>query len=406
MTNGFFSPQTGRKIQQFGAALSGQLPQFQALQQRRQEAEQLQQERETERLRKLDSERTLALGIDNRAVNGLLKAGDTSGAIEFLDKRVSNILRLEGDPADTKGLLDQIKSGDIDGAIKESQLVDDAFVNRKLLPKQDKQVDSFTTRVVKNKLVTFKPDGTGVKVADIPGIAEKGDLEPEVQSAKVLDDGTIIAVMKNGTRRVRGPSGDVLTGEAAAGAIRTAQRFGAEVQGSRATERGRGAELGKSTIQQANKAFEKLPGIDKNIANIDSAIAAIDRGAKTGVVESLLPSVRSASIELENSMNLLGLDIISAVTFGALSEGELKLALDTAIPTKLAPPELRKWLENKKTVQVKLRGFLEETAKGLIGGKTISDIVDARIQSRFAGNGPAPTPGQPSTSGIKVLSIK
>lgn len=43
-------------------------------------------------------------------------------------------------------------------------------------------------------------------------------------------------------------------------------------------------------------------------------------------------------------MNQAGLDVISAVTFGALSKGELDLAMDTAVPQNLDEPELRAWL--------------------------------------------------------------
>jgi lysophospholipase L1-like esterase len=50
----------------------------------------------------------------------------------------------------------------------------------------------------------------------------------------------------------------------------------------------------------------------------------------------------------------LGLDVVGAVTFGALSEGELNLALDVALPTDLSPPDLKKWVLNKKAAQEKV----------------------------------------------------
>ena len=50
----------------------------------------------------------------------------------------------------------------------------------------------------------------------------------------------------------------------------------------------------------------------------------------------MMPSVTEASASLENAMNRMGLDVIGSVTFGALSEGEMRLAMDTAVPRGLA----------------------------------------------------------------------
>ena len=60
--------------------------------------------------------------------------------------------------------------------------------------------------------------------------------------------------------------------------------------------------------------------------------------------------------------NQLGLDVVGSVTFGALSEGELNLALSTALPTGLEGPELVKWAEDKIEAQEKLSAYLEEQA--------------------------------------------
>lgn len=58
----------------------------------------------------------------------------------------------------------------------------------------------------------------------------------------------------------------------------------------------------------------------------------------------------------------MGLDVIGSVTFGSLSEGEMELALDTALPTGLDGPELIKWAEDKIAAQEKLATYLEEQA--------------------------------------------
>ncbi len=118
----------------------------------------------------------------------------------------------------------------------------------------------------------------------------------------------------------------------------------------------------KQGVKQSGEAITQLASVRKNVKNIDDAIAAIDEGANTGAIMSRLPSITQASIELDNARNRLGLDIIGLVTFGALSKGELDLALSTGIPTGLEGPALRQWLVNKKDAQIALAQELEGAA--------------------------------------------
>jgi hypothetical protein len=180
----------------------------------------------------------------------------------------------------------------------------------------------------------------------------------KVQSSKVTPDGTTILVMKNGTTRVVSSEGIELKGDARTTAIKNSEDFGADVQERRAQGRG----IGELSAKQVGLAFAEVGKIKKNLGNIDDAIAAIDAGANTGVIASRFPNLTAASIQLSNVRQQLGLDVIGSVTFGALSEGELNLALDTALPTGLAPKDLRAYLVNKKTAQTKLAGYLSEQA--------------------------------------------
>ena len=180
----------------------------------------------------------------------------------------------------------------------------------------------------------------------------------KVQSSKTTPDGTTILVMKNGTTKVISAQGVELKGQDRADAIKASEQFGSDIQGERAQARG----LGDLTAKQVGQAFAQIGKIKTNLGNIDDAIKAIDAGANTGVIASKLPNISAASVQLANIRNTLGLDVIGSVTFGALSEGELNLALDTALPTNLAPKDLRKYLVDKKTAQTKLADYLTEQA--------------------------------------------
>jgi hypothetical protein len=195
----------------------------------------------------------------------------------------------------------------------------------------------------------------------------------KVQSSKTTPDGTTILVMKNGTTKVISAQGIELKGQERADAIRASELFGAKIQGARAQERG----LGEFSAKQVTQAFAEVGKIKKNIGNIDDAIKAIDAGANTGVIASKLPNITAASVQLANIRNTLGLDVIGSVTFGALSEGELNLALDTALPTNLAPKDLRKYLVDKKTAQTKLAEYLSKQATYLSkSGNTLAGWLE------------------------------
>lgn len=131
-------------------------------------------------------------------------------------------------------------------------------------------------------------------------------------------------------------------------------KYGAEIEGAKAA--------GKSAIEKSDKAMENLAAVRKNMTNIDEAIAAIDAGAESGIIASKLPSITSASVELDNIRSRMGLDVISGTTFGALSEGELKFALDSAVPKNMSPKDLRAWMVKKKSAQQKLAQELEDAA--------------------------------------------
>jgi len=149
--------------------------------------------------------------------------------------------------------------------------------------------------------------------------------------------------------------------------IREATKF-AEMQGSQRS-------------QQIDKGYTTVQKLDKNIRNLDKAIAAIDSGANTGYIESnFFPSVRESTIQLDQIRNMLGLDVIGSVTFGALSKGELDLALETALPTGLQEAELKEWLVAKKESQTKLRKYYSDQMDFLDNGGSVAGFL--RSQDR------------------------
>jgi hypothetical protein len=192
-----------------------------------------------------------------------------------------------------------------------------------------------------------------------------------VQSSTILDDGTVVTVLKDGTRLVRNALGEKVEGQIAADAIREAQAYGSDIQGERAGSR-RAATV---SVDAALKAFESVNDITINIANLEEAKRlVVQEGANTGVIADLLPNWTASSIALNNVKNRLGLDVVGSVTFGALSASELDLALNTALPTNLSETALADWLNSKIIAQRKLSSYLQKQATFLADGdKTIGD---------------------------------
>ena len=126
----------------------------------------------------------------------------------------------------------------------------------------------------------------------------------------------------------------------------------------------------------AQDAFVSIGKANAAIGNIDSAIKAIDDGANTGPVDNWFPSFKTATIELQNAGNRMGLDVIGAVTFGALSAGEMKLAMSTALPMDMQPKELKTWLGTRKRAQHKLRSEMIKAAQHFEANGSISDYLE------------------------------
>lgn len=119
----------------------------------------------------------------------------------------------------------------------------------------------------------------------------------------------------------------------------------------------------KRNIARADKALTEMEGIYQNtIPLYDEALKYLDEGAETGRIESLFPSFKAATRNLERVQNQLGLDVISSVTFGALSEGELNLALSTGLDLGQQEEALRADIIRRRDAKLKLANYLEDAA--------------------------------------------
>jgi len=215
-----------------------------------------------------------------------------------------------------------------------------------------------------------------------------------VQSSQVIGGLASVAQMRDGSVRVTDVrTGEIVSGDAAqalldeareAEALSRRSREAAATEGRLTTQAELGAEAAGATaagttgIEIGRQTFERIGLLRSNIASLDRAIELVeDEGANTGVIASRLPNWNASTIELENLRNQLGLDVVRSVTFGALSESELELALNTALPTNLSEPELADWLSRKRDAQEKLADYLTQQARFLsTPGRTLDQWIN------------------------------
>lgn len=335
----------GQALQGFGAGVAGKGPEF---------------------VQQLDDRRKAAMAQDAYAVQQALQRNDIPTAMSLIDNRVEHLGRLGGDPSDTLRVRQKIASGDIKGALGDvTTFVDGATRAGYLKP----PADAYRALTPEERKQYQIPEGTPAQVNTTTGKIEvdalagsygnPAEMKTFNELTRIMNDESQpesvrnAAKVKLGLMARRVASSDVFSSQdpELVSLLTDLER-----------RRNAGGESGKQTVQQGVKFFEQLPQLDKQIRNLDRTVAAIDAGADTGRIMSMLPSFREASIKLDQLRGELGLDIVGMTTFGALSKGELDLALATGLPDKMDEPALRKWALEKKAAVEKLRTELANAA--------------------------------------------
>jgi hypothetical protein len=227
--------------------------------------------------------------------------------------------------------------------------------------------------VVKNEndAALFESDGWSAVPPE--GWSESVDAGGfETQTSQILDGGLIVFAGKGGESKVvRAGTNEEITGDEALAAIKEAQDLGVELQ----TRRAGGRRAATVAVNTSLSAFDQVGKSRANIANLEEARRLVaEEGANTGFLADNFPNWKGSTIALNTVKNELGLDVVGSVTFGALSQGELTLALNTALPTNLSEDKLVDWIDRKIIAQRKLQDYLYGQAIYLADGdKTIGD---------------------------------
>lgn len=309
----------------------------------------------------LDDSRQKAFFQDARNGREMLEKGDFNGFLDLTANRLDAVQKLGGDPSDVMSVMQTFNSGDIQGTINQLKSAEQA----------------------------------GMQITDSKGRAFLSDpLDREAKQKRLAGATRALALSESekNFNRITGLRQQLSSAEKSGdgGAIKAAQQqlrdfqqisgkfgLGAQEKSDIKVSETANKELSKQAAIASKDAFDSMKKIRTSIGNMTDAIRSINKGADTGPIISKLPSFRESTIELDNIRGKMGLDIVGATTFGALSESELKFALDVALPDKLEPEPLREWLNRKRDAQRKLAKELLKAATFLgKPGNTISKYIE------------------------------
>lgn len=146
-------------------------------------------------------------------------------------------------------------------------------------------------------------------------------------------------------------------------------------------------ELAKIEREKGFSSFDAQYYADmmKNIANADTKDAALRRMEEVlsnpefdlNLLDNYMPDLLKDDLrrEYEGIRGELGLSIVGATTFGALSKGELDLALAVAMPQFSNNADALDWVRRKRAADAKLKNEVLYAARLLRQGKSADEVA-------------------------------
>lgn len=229
------------------------------------------------------------------------------------------------------------------------------------------------------QLVDSEGPAAAIKAYINSTMGRTGAANKTAASTKQYPNGTTVSVFQDGTKQVRDNQGNLLEGESASEAIKLAQAD--EIEQARLTEfETKSAAAKAGMVESTVKSIINVDSSLRNYAKAKRALReAIENGQNiTGLLTQYFPDISVEAAELTNARNALGLDVVGSVTFGALSKGELDLALTQGLPLGLNEPQLLEYIERRELAMKRYRQSLMEAARVYADpNKDFNDYLDS-----------------------------
>jgi len=228
-------------------------------------------------------------------------------------------------------------------------------------------------------LLLVGPKGAGEAMKTYINAASTNAANKTAANTKTYLNGLSISVFQDGKKQVVSPDNQILTDAAATEAIRIAQAN--EVEQARLTEFETKSAGAKAKMVQTT--ISNLINVDSSLRNMARAKRALrdsiasGQADISGPINQYFPDISVEATELTSARNALGLDVVGSVTFGALSKGELDLALTQGLPLTLKPPQLLEFIERREAAIKKYRTILMKAARTMADPqKDYDDYLD------------------------------
>lgn len=224
---------------------------------------------------------------DSKIALAKLNAGDVAGTLDFAKQRRGILSMQNRDTTQTDQVIQNLESGNVDQVRQELMALHGA-------------VDQAKGVVVGGRIVDPR---TGQVIYE----GEDRSEAAQVQSSKILSDGTTVQVMKDGSTRVTDPQGNLLSGESRADAVRAASEYGVQISGEGAAARAGQAQIAKDRQELRKTVFGAARQGQRTLKEVDRLRKALE-AVKTGRIAAarqaaggLIPGARDASAEALNS---------------------------------------------------------------------------------------------------------
>ena len=131
--------------------------------------------------------------------------------------------------------------------------------------------------------------------------------------------------------------------------------------------------------------FDSINNGNRTLNKYEMAIEQIDKGAESGPVMKMLPSLQDSTLLVDTIRKDIGMEIVGSGVLGVNpTDADVELAMEVAIPEGLRPDVLKKEIKRRAQVISDLNNAQREYYRMLDSGMTKGDILKAAEEKRTA----------------------
>lgn len=165
-------------------------------------------------------------------------------------------------------------------------------------------------------------------------------------------------------------------------------------------------ENSKNNIDTVKAANATKAATQSQIALYQQALTMLEQGAETGPVDQLLMSFRPQTVELLNLQKQIGLAALANTNLTPVSNVDLQIIMESAIPLGLDRPQAMDWVKRKIATLEKTNLYTDATIRYFDRpGASMSKWIDEGAAQTFnlIGGGTATTSQQMGTGDVPIM---